>query len=100
MENARRLEDRRDMKMYPLSLEAYQTLEEQQEADAAQFKGLFKDEILGAEVMTTSIDATDFAENEDQAQLDHYEDLMKSLKKDIYVKEALNIMQDVVELHK
>ncbi len=100
LENARRLEDRRDMKMYPLGLDDYQALEAQRADDAAKFKGLFKNETLDAEVSTTSADAADFASNDDQAQKDRYEDLMKSVKKDIYIKEAMHIMQDVMDLHK
>ncbi len=100
IQNAQRLEDRRDMKVYPLNLSNYQALEEKRETDAAKFKGLFDGEALAGPVVKTTVDTREFEANEDQAQLDRYDDMMKSLRKDIYVKEALNILQDMDELHK
>lgn len=99
LKNAERLEGRRDQKIYPLSLENYQAMEDARVEEAAQFKGLYDTEVLSVPVVSTSMDASIFAEASDKSQEDRYKDMMESLKTDIYVREALNIMHDIIELH-
>ena len=99
LENAKRLEGRREQKVYPLNLDKFEEMVDVRDEEAKKFKGLYDTEVLTAPVVATSMDATAFATAEDKAEEDRYNDMMKSLKTDIYVKEALNIMHDVIELH-
>ncbi|MEM9990524.1 MAG: carboxy terminal-processing peptidase [Bacteroidota bacterium] len=99
LQNAERLEARREQKDYPLNLDDYQAMKKARSEAAAKYKGIYDNEVLAAPVVATSIDAATFADATDKSQEERYNDMMESLKTDIYVDEALHIMHDIIELN-
>ncbi|MCB0547758.1 MAG: carboxy terminal-processing peptidase [Phaeodactylibacter sp.] len=95
LDNAQRLKEQRDFSEYPLQLSAYQALLEKQEEEAKKFEGLFDDEVnhgvanLKEDMPQIELDESRKARNDDW---------VKSVTKDIYIKETVNIMHDLIEL--
>ena len=95
LDNAQRLKEQRDFSAYPLQLSAYQALLEKQEEEAKKFEGLFDDEVnhgvanLKEDMPQIELDESRKARNDDW---------VKSVTKDIYIKETVNIMHDLIEL--
>lgn len=91
--NAERLKKQRDMSEYPLSLKTFQTWSEQLEQEAKSYDDMFK-EIDQLQVQNLSADLKDIELEESKKARN--EDWLKSVKKDIYIYETLNIMHDLI----
>lgn len=94
LNNAERLKSQREETSYPLNLTAYQKFEETQETEAAKFKDMFKD-VVNRGVKNLEVDVPSI--HADESKLARNEDWIKSVSKDVYIKETLNIMHDMLE---
>lgn len=95
--NAARLKKVRDQTSYPLSLTAFQDVEERKEKDADQYKDLF-DEIINPSAHNLAIDLPTI-EN-DESKKERNENFLESVSKDGYIYEVLGIMHDIIELER
>jgi carboxyl-terminal processing protease len=95
LENAKRLETQRDQTSYPLNLTAYRDFLKQRRDEADRFKDLF-DEEVNANVVNLGVDMPSLkADESKEARNDNW---LKSVKKDIYLSETLNIMHDMISM--
>ena len=92
-ENARRWEKQRESRMYPLSLAKYAEQEEQEKKEGEKFEILNKLEISGFKVTNISSDLEKIKTEESRVKRN--EDWIKSILKDPYVYEALQIIEDL-----
>lgn len=92
-ENARRWERERENNTYPLSLSAYTAQEEQDKKESEKFEVLSKLVIDGFEV--TNIPADLEVINTEESRQKRNNDWIKSINKDPYVYESLQIIEDL-----
>ena len=92
-ENARRWEKQRDSRKYPLSIAKYALQEEQQKAEGEKFEILNKLEISGFEVSNIPSDLEKIKTEESRMKIN--KDWIKSISKDPYVYESLQIIEDL-----
>ena len=95
-ENAKRLKAQRDDTDYPLGLEAYNAEMAALEKVAESFEGMFDDEV-NMSVENLKVDLPAFEADESKAARN--DDFVKNIKKDIYLEEVLNIMDDMIEVN-
>jgi carboxyl-terminal processing protease len=95
-ENAKRLKTQRDDTDYPLGLEAYNAEEDAMEEIAKSFEDMFEDEV-NMSVENLKVDLPAFEADESKAARN--EDFVKNIKKDVYLEEVLNIMDDMIEVN-
>ncbi|MCO6488392.1 MAG: carboxy terminal-processing peptidase [Phaeodactylibacter sp.] len=94
--NARRLKDQQDFSEYPLQLSAYRSLVKEREKEARQFDGLFDAEVNHG-VSNLKVDLPHI--ESDESRTARNDDWVKSVTKDVYIKETLNIMHDLIALN-
>lgn len=92
-ENARRWERERENNTYPLSLSAYTAQEEQDKKESEKFEVLSKLEIDGFEVTNIPVDLEVI--NTEESRQKRNNDWIKSISKDPYVYESLQIIEDL-----
>ena len=94
LKNAKRLQELNEQSEYPLNLEAYQAQEEKREAEAEEYKDMFKP-IESLKIQSLAADEAEI--KADEAKQARHDDWVKNVKKDIYLEEALNIMSDIIK---
>jgi carboxyl-terminal processing protease len=95
LENAKRLKEQRDQSSYPLSLEAYQSVEQKRNAEAKRFNDLFDQKVNnGIYNLEVDLPAIDI----DESRKARNEDWIKTISKDIYLKETINIVHDMLTM--
>lgn len=94
LQNAKRLKTQSEMSEYPLALEEFQAQEEKMSEEAKKFKDMFS-AIEGLKVENLKADVDDISS--DESKKARNDDWIKSIKKDIYINETLNIMSDLME---
>jgi len=93
--NARRFEQQREQTAYPLNLEAYRVMMKDRQTASKQFENLFKDVVnKGVANLETDMPAL-LADESKKARND---DFVASVQKDIYIRETLNIIHDMISL--
>lgn len=92
-ENARRWEKQRESRKYPLSIAKYALQEEKQKAEGEKFEILNKLEISGFEVSNIPSDLEKIKTEESRMKIN--KDWIKSINKDPYVYESLQIIEDL-----
>ncbi len=92
LESAKRLQEQREDTDYSLNLKEYQKEMEELEKESKKYEDMFK-EIEGLSIRNLEVDM-DFI-NEDESRVARNDDWVKSIKKDIYIEEALNILRDM-----
>ena len=92
-ENARRWEKQRESRKYPLSIAKYALQEEKQKAEGEKFEILNKLEISGFEVSNIPSDLEKIKTKESRMKIN--KDWIKSISKDPYVYESLQIIEDL-----
>ncbi|MEM8527010.1 MAG: carboxy terminal-processing peptidase [Bacteroidota bacterium] len=97
LENAEWIKEQREITSYPLAMNAYQAFDMEREEEAKKYKNLFKAEVLG-NVANLSSDLQKL-KNADESKVARNDDFIKGVKKDIYIQEALYIMQDMINTH-
>ena len=95
LENAKRLEKQKDQSEYPLNLDAYQKVVEEQEAEADRFDNMFE-EAVNPHVSNLTVDMP--AIESDESRKARNDDWIKNISKDVYLKETLHIMHDLIAL--
>lgn len=95
-DNAERLENQREMSEYTLNLDEFLAFSKKQEKEAAEFRDMFQEKVnkgvANLEVDLPSIHA-------DESKEARNEDFIKSVSKDVYIKETLNIIHDMITLN-
>lgn len=96
-ENAKRVAKNRDDIEYPLNLEAYQAFAAQRKAEADRFKDISE---KGVDIKANNLkaDYNYIHENEKNEALN--KDFVKSVSKDIYIKETINVLHDLIDIKK
>lgn len=96
-ENATRVAKNRDDIAYPLNLEAYQAFTAKRKAEADRFKDIAEN---AANVTANNLkaDYNYIHENEKNEALN--KDFVKSVSKDIYIKETINVLHDLIDMKK
>lgn len=95
LDNAKRLEELREESEYPLNLQAYEKITEEQEAESARFDNMF-DKAVNPNVANLGVDLPDI--NIDDSRKARNEEWIKSISKDVYLQETLHIMHDLIAL--
>ncbi len=96
LENAKRLEEQRDQTELPLQLAAYQKMQEEQEAEAERYEGLFELEVNhGVANLSTDLPGIQI----DEARKARNDNWIEQVTKDIYIRETVNIVHDLIELN-
>lgn len=94
-ENAMRVKRQSDRNSYPLTLAAYQELDRANKTEAERYKDLFEDVVIPG-VLNIEVDLEEIhADESKEARNDEFK---KSVSKDVYIQEALNILHDMREL--
>jgi carboxyl-terminal processing protease len=92
-ENARRWEKQRESKLYPLSLSDYKTKQELEKKEGEKFNVLKDLKIEGFTVNNIQADLAKI--NAEKSRIKRNEDWIKSIVKDPYVFESLQIIEDL-----
>lgn len=96
LENAERVHQQQEESNYPLELMAFRQMEEENRKEADQFEDMFKNVInkgihnLETDLQTIQADESKKARNDDW---------IDTVSKDIYIKETLNIMHDLISMN-
>lgn len=97
LENAEWIKEQREITSFPLAMNAYEAFETEREEESKKYKDLFKAEVL-SNVTNLSSDLPKL-KDADESKVARNEDFIKGVKKDIYIQEALYIMQDMINTH-
>lgn len=95
--HARRFEQQREQSAYPLQLDAYRVMMKERETSSKQFEDLFKDVAVKG-VSNLEEDLTGILA--DESKKARNDDFVSSVSKDVYLKETLRIMHDMIALKK
>ena len=94
-ENAKRLKRNQDDRVYPLSLIEYTEKMNEREEEAKKFKVVGKDLIEGLSVINLEADMAHI--QADSSRIARNDVFLEKLAKDVYLKETLHIMDDMIE---
>ncbi|HMQ48250.1 MAG TPA: carboxy terminal-processing peptidase [Saprospiraceae bacterium] len=95
-QNAKRLETQRELSAYSLNLEKYQAFIAEREQEAKQYDDLFETAV-NTNVKNLDTDKA-YIEAEESRKARNTE-WLESVSKDIYIKECLNIMHDLIGMN-
>ncbi|WP_157472112.1 carboxy terminal-processing peptidase [Neolewinella persica] len=94
-ENAKRVKRQSEMDTYPLTLAAYQAMDKANKEEAEQYKDLFGNVVI-AGVANIEVDMEEI--EVDESKKARNDEFKKSVGKDVYIQEALNILRDMRDL--
>lgn len=94
-ENAKRVKRQRDRDTYPLALTDYAELQRTAREEAEQFDGIF-DTIVNQGVENLVVDLDPILA--DESKVARNDDFKQNVGKDVYIREAVNIVHDMIEL--
>ncbi len=97
IENARRFKRQSDETSYPLDMNTFLSLEQKQKSEAEAYKDLFKN-VVNKGVTNLEVDLPSI--HADESKQARNESFVTSVSKDIYIRETLNIMHDLLNLEK
>jgi len=96
LENAERVHEQQEQSQYPLELQAFREMEEENRREADQFEDMFESEInQGIHNLETDLEKI----RADESKKARNEDWIETVAKDIYIKETLNIMHDLISMN-
>ena len=95
IENAKRVKRQRDRDSYPLTLKDYEDMDRANKTEAEMYKDLFDDVVLPG-VFNIEVDMEEILADESKEARN--DDFKKSVSKDVWIQEALNIIHDMREL--
>ncbi len=95
LENAQRLKDNRDDKVYSLNYDKFNTKVDNRDKQAEKFKNLWKDPVEGLGALNLTADF-DFIQA-DSSRIARNDVWIKDMSKDIYLDEAINVMSDMIK---
>jgi len=96
LENARRWEDQRQKSEYTLNLDNFVALSEQQEREAKRYQDL-GEKVVNEGVTNLEVDLPGI--HDDESKEARNQDFIKTVSKDIYIQETLNILHDMIVLN-
>ena len=94
-ENARRVKRQRDREDYPLALSAFEELQRANRSEAEMYNDLF-DDVVNPGVLNLEVDLEPILADESKSARN--DDFKKNVSKDVYIKEAVNIVEDMIAL--
>ena len=97
MENAKRMKKNMDETEYPLTLEAYKAMFDARDKEAEKFKNIMNTDIKGLHVNNLEVDLEKI--NADEGKTARNKDWLEHLHRDVYLKETVLIMKDMIEMH-
>jgi carboxyl-terminal processing protease len=93
-QNAKRLKSQRDASVLPLNLEEYRVLEKTREKEAEAFKDFYpKDAIKNVRNLQADLAVPVL----DESAKAHNEEFIKSVASDIYIRETIQILHDLIK---
>ena len=95
--NGKRLKAQRDDSLVSLNLEGYKAMEATRKKEAEQFKDIFSAEV-NTRVRNLPVDLSAISTNESQKARN--DEFVKSVIKDVYIRESLNILHDLIRQQK
>jgi carboxyl-terminal processing protease len=93
--NAARLKKQRDERLYPLHLESYKNWLKEREEYSKRFEELFDKEIPNLFANNLAVDMEYI--QMDESRVARNDSWLEGLRKDVYLKETLNLMKDMIE---
>ncbi len=96
-QNARRVQQQRKETSYPLQMERYLAMEEARKEQNKEYRELFKNTVIKG-VRSVGAGTQPLANADVAVEAAEYKDLIDAVSKDIYLKEALYIMHDVISI--
>lgn len=92
-QNAKQLKTQREDTSYPLNLEAFQQEQKELEERADAFEKLFENDVnFGVNNLTVDVESI----NKNESKKARNDEWIDDIKKDIHLKEVLNIMHDMI----
>ena len=92
--NAKRVEQQREESAYPIGLEAYREMREKRQQQADEFDGVM-DQVVLENISNLEEDLPGI--QADESKKARNDEWLESVSKDIYIKESLAIMHDMIE---
>ena len=93
LENAKRLEEQREDTSYPVYLEGYRKMVKEREEQSKAFENLMDKVVIeGIQNLPQDIPSIE----QDESKQARNEDWVKKVAKDIYIKETMNILHDML----
>ena len=93
LENAKRLEEQREDTSYPVYLEGYRKMMKKREEQSKAFENLMDEVVIeGIQNLPQDIPSIE----QDESKQARNEDWVKKVAKDIYIKETMNILHDML----
>ena len=94
-ENAERVKRQRDRDTYPLALSDFEQLQRANRTEAEMYDDLF-DDVVNPGVLNLQVDLEPILE--DESKTARNDDFKQSVGKDVYIREAVNIVEDMINL--
>ncbi len=94
-ENAERVKRQRDRDTYPLALTDFEELQRANRTEAEMYDDLF-DDVVNPGVLNLEVDLEPILE--DESKVARNDDFKQSVGKDVYIREAVQIVEDMVAL--
>ena len=94
-ENAERVKRQRDRDTYPLALSAFEELQRANRTEAEMYDDLF-DDVVNPGVLNLEVDLEPILADESKSARN--DDFKQSVSKDVYIREAVNIVEDMIKL--
>ncbi len=95
MENAERVKRQRDRTTYPLALTEFEDLQRANRTEAEMYNDLF-DDVVNPGVLNLQVDLEPILT--DESKTARNDDFKTSVSKDVYIREAVNIVEDMIKL--
>jgi len=95
-ENAKKIKEFSDKTIIPLSIEKYKMWKKEREEQDDYFKGKLNTKIEGLNVENLVIDKKHI--EMDSSRIGRNENWLKNIEKDQYIKEAIFVVEDIIEL--
>ncbi len=92
--NAERVKRQRDRNSYPLALTDYQEMDRADKTESEMYEDLFED-VVNPGVFNIEVDLEEI--HADESKDARNEDFKKTVSKDIYVREAVAILRDMIQ---
>ncbi|CAH0998709.1 Tail-specific protease [Neolewinella maritima] len=94
-ENAARVKRQRDRDTYPLALTDFESLQRANRTEAEMYDDLF-DDVVNPGVLNLEVDLEPILA--DETKVARNDDFKQSVGKDVYIEEAVNIVEDMIAL--
>ncbi|MCP9236962.1 carboxy terminal-processing peptidase [Lewinella sp. JB7] len=94
-DNAQRVKRQRDRDTYPLSLTEFEALQHASRTEAEMYNDLF-DDVVNPGVLNLQVDLEPILADESKSARN--DDFKQSVSKDVYIREAVSIVEDMIKL--